>query len=90
MVELNQCIAHFEASGYNTSKLVELKEKAINNASTINTRSVESDTLVFPVHFFDGVNEFKLLVKSLNTEISQLIGETRILFALKEAPPGMA
>ena len=84
MVELNQCMAHFEASGYNASKLVELKEKAINKASTINTRSAESDTLVFPVHFFDGVNEFKSLVKSLNTEISQLIGDTRILFALKK------
>ena len=83
-VELNQCMAHFEASGYSTSKLVELKEKAVNKATTIDTSSDDRDTLVFPVHFFDGVSEFKEVVRSLDTEINQLIGDTRIMFALKK------
>ena len=40
--------------------------------------------MVFPVHFFDGVAEFKSMVRSLNNKIQQLIGDTRVMFALKK------
>ena len=40
---------------------------------------------MFPVHFFDGVMEFKSVVRSLHNEFQQLIGDTRILFALKKS-----
>ena len=35
--------------------------------------------------FFDGVVEFKSVVRSLHDEFKQLIGDTRILFALKKS-----
>ena len=40
---------------------------------------------MFPVHFFDGVVDFKNVVRSLHNEFQQLIGDTRILFALKKS-----
>ena len=85
-IELKQCISHFEASGYNPAKLIELKDKAVNmtNAVNIIPATEERDTLVLPVHFFDGVAEFKSMVRSLNNEIQQLIGDTRIMFAFKK------
>ena len=84
-VELNQCLAYFKDSGYDVERLNELKEKAIiKSLAGNNTRAEGGDTLVFPVHYFDGVSEFKTLVRSLNEEFQQLIGDTRILFALKK------
>ena len=45
---------------------------------------VDIYSYMFPVYFFDGVNECKSLVRSLNTEMNQLTGDTCILFALKK------
>ena len=42
------------------------------------------DTLVFPVHYFDGIGEFKSVVQSLNNEIKELIGDTKIMFAMRK------
>ena len=84
-IELNQCISHFEASGYNHEKLIELKQEVLNKTDAVNNEVNEGDTLVFPVHFFDGVMEFKSVVRSLHNEFQQLIGDTRILFALKKS-----
>ena len=46
--------------------------------------SGEEDTLVFPVHFFDKLKEFKSVVYGLKREIAELIGETRVMFAIKK------
>ena len=84
-VELNQCLSYFKDSGYDVERLNELKEKAITKSlAGNNTRAEGGDTLVFPVHYFDGVSEFKTLVRNLNEEFQQLNGDTRILFALKK------
>ena len=84
--ELNQCIKNFENSGYSTGKLNELKEKAIQKASTTNneTSNEEVDTLVFPVHYFNGLPELKKLIKELSNEFKKLIGNTRIIMAAKK------
>ena len=84
--DLNQCISYFEASGYNPKTLGELKEKAISKMNTINVNPSEpTNTLVFPLHFFDGVTEFKTVVRNLTDTFKELIGDTRILFALKKS-----
>ena len=83
--ELTQCITNFEASGYKLETLNKLKEAAILKSTTTNNATPdENDTLVFPIHFFDGVAEFKSLVRSLDNELRQLMGDTRIMFALKK------
>ena len=84
--ELLQCVSYFKNSGYNPDKLQELKEKAIIKHSATNTPSCDADeTLVFPVHYFHGIGEFKKLVRSLDDEIKQLVGDTRIMLALKKS-----
>ena len=52
------------------------------------TGTSEIDTLVFPVHYFEGIYEFKKLVHSLNNEFHQLIGDTRMFPKKKRKFPG--
>ena len=83
--ELNNCVTYFENSGYNTAKLNEIKEKVISSSTTNNeVVNEEVDTLVFPVHYFSDIPEFKKLIKSLTNEFEQLIGNTRIMVATKK------
>ena len=84
--ELLQCVSYFKNSGYNPDKLQDLKEKAIlkHTATNTPTRSA-GETLVFPVHYFQGIGEFRKLVRSLDDEIKQLVGDTRIMLALKKS-----
>ena len=85
-IELKQCSSFFEASGYKPSTLIEMEEKAIRKTNTINIASTEpADTLVFPLHFFTEVADFKSVVQSLDNTFKELIGNTRILFALKKS-----
>ncbi len=84
-IELNQCIKYFENSGYNTVKLNELKGSAITKSSANDeVANEEVDTLVFPVHYFNSIPEFKNLLKGLNQEFQQLIGNTRVMLATKK------
>ena len=58
-----------------------------NNNSNNNNDDVdanETDTLMFPVHFFAGIQELKNLIHSFRDELHHLIGDTRIMFAIKK------
>ena len=83
-IELDQCVQTFADSGYDVNQLIKLKQKALNKNSTNNIQDDDSDTLVFPVHYFNGIAEFKSVVHSLNNEISELIGNTKIMFAMRK------
>ena len=39
-----------------------------------------NDTLVFPVHYFDGIKNFRALIRSLNNELETLIGVLRSMW----------
>ena len=82
--ELEQCIKTFSNSGYKTEQLLKLKEKALNRISSNNGQVNNVDTLVFPLHYFDGITDFKSVVKSLSNEFRELIGDTRIMFAMRK------
>ena len=82
-VELQQCMDHFRNSGYELDKLEELKVKAINHVSA-NTSREEKDTLTFPVHFFDKLADFKAVLHSLSEVFRNLIGDTRVMLAVKK------
>jgi hypothetical protein len=56
----------------------------IEETNETTTETTETETLVFPVHYFEGIAEFKNLVHSLSGEFQQLIGDTRIMFAMKK------
>ena len=81
--ELNKCIEYFVNSGYDAKKVTELKEKAINHIPT-NTVREENDTLIFPVHFFNDLSDFKAVVHSLKDAFLNLIGDTRVMLAVKK------
>ena len=84
-IELDQCVQDFIDSGYKPDDLQMLKDKAIakNNDSRIESDE-EKETLVFPVHYFQNLKEFKSVVHELGEEINELIGDTRVLFAIKK------
>ena len=49
-----------------------------------NDNDNEVETLVFPIHFFSDIEEFKNVLHSLEKEIQMLIGNVRIMFAVKK------
>ena len=82
--ELNQCISHFKNSGYNSAALNDLKDKIINPSSTQDVSQTETETLMFPIHYFSGILEFKKMVKNMGNKFQQLIGDTRVILATKK------
>ena len=85
--QLTELMKHFENSGYNRNTLDELKTKAIAKTTTATeetTNNTENNTLVFPMYFFDGINQFKELIRNLKDDFEQLIGDTRVMIATKK------
>ena len=85
--EIEQVLKDFEHSGYSRQELNKWKEKAIEkhrSAEHPPTNAQEEDTLIFPVHYFDGIADFKTMVYSLKNEITDLIGDNRVMFAMKK------
>ena len=57
--------------------------KATNHLTT-NTNQEDKETITFPVHFFDKISEFRAVLNSLKETFMNLIGDTRIILALKK------
>ena len=84
ITELNQCINHFENSGYNLTVLNELKDSISNSSADRENSEEEVEKLMFPIHYFSGISEFKKTIKSMQNKFQQLIGDTRIMLATKK------
>jgi hypothetical protein len=93
--QVNELINHFENSGYNPQELQKLRQKAINRVSNTippvadpngedDANQDNNKTLVFPINFFDKIHEFKSMVRDLQEDFQQLIGNTRVMFAIKK------
>ena len=77
VTQLTELIGHFQNSGYSKEELMRLKEKAlakISESTSQPTRETPTDetiinsedrTLVFPLYFFEGIEEFKGLIHGL-------------------------
>ena len=87
---MNELVQHFENSGYSRRQLDELKQKAMEKTTTaaamtnINENNQNNESLVFPLYYFEGIKEFKSLIHDLKDDFRQLIGDTRVMFALKK------
>ena len=58
----------------------ELKTKALQKSTQQNNpTNEETNTLIFPVHYFDGISDLKSLLHSLDNELKQIIWETRVI-----------
>ena len=53
------------------------------NSETIRT---DNETITFPVHFFDGLNDFRKILRDSASDIQTLIGNTKIVVAIKKNP----
>ena len=93
--ELNQNIQHFITSGYNVDKLNTLKGKALDKSmqhqnqphqlqQPTTNRATEEETLIFPVHYFEGISDLKSLLRDMGDELKELIGNTRVMIAMKK------
>ena len=82
-IEVDQCVKDFTNSGYDPEELTKLKEKAVTK-SNVTEETEEEDTLVFPIHFFDKLKDFKSVVHGLKGVIKELIGDTRVMFGIKK------
>ena len=64
-----------------------MEHKAILKTITLDSTNSESNSdksLVFPLYYFDGIQEFKSIVNDLKDDFQQLIGNTRIMFTMKK------
>ena len=84
IAELNQLVKEFEDSGYNPGELSDIKQKAIEKVSNHTHGEAKENSLVFSLYYFEGLPEFKLVIRHLENDIKQLIGDNQITFAIKK------
>jgi hypothetical protein len=70
-------------SGYKIEKLDELENKVKQRISQINV-APQQETITFPISYFNDIDEFKKLVKSMKNDLTAVMGEVRIVFAVRK------
>ena len=81
--EMNKMIEDFKKSGYDMNELLRIKVKALEHFNNPTTKS-QSETITFPVHHFEGLNDFRKILRDSERDIQTLIGDTRIVVAIKK------
>ena len=83
--EMSKLIDDFVKSGYLKEELLEIKNKAVEHMDT-EIDQIVNETITFSVHFFDGLNDFRKILKDSASDIQTLIGNTKIVVAIKKNP----
>ena len=76
-------------AGYKENELDTQRNKALNSSTTSkdpNTTNIQPDTLVLAFSFLKEHNQIRKLFKEIQPDINSIIGDTRILFALRKGP----
>ena len=76
----------FVNSGYKAEVLdkIELDLKRQRTAIDIDTTRPKYDSLTFSIFYFDGIVEFKKLIHELEDDFKSIMGEVKIVFAIKK------
>ena len=82
---MKKLIGDFKKSGYEEKELLLIKNKVTEHMNTNIVRN-ETDTITFPVHYFEELKDFRKILKVSETDIQTLIGDTRIVMAIKKNP----
>ena len=82
---MKQLKIDFEKSGYETSELQKIEERATEQRNQEETPQ-KTETLTFPMFYFEGYNEFKKIIHDSDEALQQIIGDTKIVMALKKNP----
>ena len=83
--EMEKMIQDFERSGYQREELKKIEEKARQQINTERNTS-ESDTLTFPLFYFEDIYSFKKILSDHQDDLQQIIGNTKIIMAIKKNP----
>ena len=79
----------FMEAGYKENELDTQRNKTLNSSTTSedpNTTNIQQDTLVFAFNFLKEHNQIRKLFKEIQPNINSIIGDTRIIFALRKGP----
>ena len=88
--DLDELKSDLSRCGHSSQRLEELEPKAVERAirNDLQPRDEKvvttNNNLVFTTKYFKEVKELKKLVHSMKDDIAALVGETRIIFALKK------
>ena len=85
MEEMEKMKDDFVRSGYKREELDEIERKA-RELSQRNRDREESDVLTFPLFFFDKINSSKTILKDSEADLRTIIGDTKIIMAVKKNP----
>lgn len=85
---MKKLMNNFERSGYKMDELKKLEDKAHARMERDETTVTdERDTLTFPLlYFFDDINSFKQIIKDSENDLQTVIGNTKIIMAIKKKP----
>ena len=84
-VEMEKMKEDFIRSGYQMKDLEGIEQKARELTNTVRTQE-ESETLTFPLFFFEEIESFKKMIKDSETDLRTIIGDTKIIMAIKKNP----
>ena len=84
--EMEKLKKDFEKSGYSLNDLQKIEERTSTQSNEEPTQNEAEETITFPVFFFDGLNELKKIIYDAKAELRQLVGDTKIIMAVKKNP----
>ena len=83
--EMEKMKADFIRSGYKKEEL-ELIEKRAREQSNTEKTTDDRDTITFPLFHFNDLNTFRKIIKDAETDLNGIIGDTKIVLAIKKNP----
>lgn len=70
-------------SGYTREQLDDV-EINVRQREVQNQQEGQQEVITFPISYFDGIDELKKLVGSMKDDLHSLMGDTRIIFAMRK------
>ena len=84
--EMKKLKKDLEKSGYSREELQKIEERLANRPNEEIQQQETEESITFPVFYFDGLKDFKKIIQDSKTDLSQIIGDTRITMAIKKNP----
>ena len=84
-IEMEKMKQDFVRSGYKVAELTSIERRA-REKLTEERNHEEKDILTFPIFFFNDIKSFKKILKDAEADIHTLIGDTKIMMAVKKNP----
>ena len=76
------------ATATTTGTATPIATTATTTTATTESNNIDDNsdrrTLVFPLHYFEGINQFKSMIRDLQGDFKQLIGDTTVIFGMKK------